>query len=114
MARRRFVQIQEDGEFKLVPFEEYRVKSRQHYVIPDIEPYRAITGDMAGKWISGRAAHRAFLRRNNLVEVGNEHAHMTKYQGKSHDNPTLRAEHIQRDEICRSLVKNLERLKARR
>jgi putative FmdB family regulatory protein len=39
---------------------------------PDIAPYQAVGGDMAGKYITSRKEHREFLKRNRLVEVGNE------------------------------------------
>lgn len=39
-------------------------------VIADIAPYRAVTGDRAGQEISSRRAHREFLKRNRLIEVG--------------------------------------------
>lgn len=42
------------------------------YVIPDIEPYKAMGGDMSGKHITSRRQHREFLKRNRFVEVGNE------------------------------------------
>lgn len=41
-------------------------------ISPDIAPYRAVGGDMAGKVITSRRAHREFLKRNGFVEVGNE------------------------------------------
>lgn len=44
-------------------------------VMGDIEPYQAIASDIAtGKppMITSRSQHRDYLRRNNLVEVGNE------------------------------------------
>lgn len=44
-------------------------------VIRDIEPYKAIGIDVASGTapvIGSRAEHRAYLRRNNYVEVGNE------------------------------------------
>jgi hypothetical protein len=40
--------------------------------IADIEPYVARTGDKAGKIIGSRKEHKAFLKRNKLVEFGNE------------------------------------------
>jgi hypothetical protein len=61
-------------------------KSPSHYVIPDIEPYKAVAGDMAGKWIKSRKEHRQFLQRNGFVEVGNEHRQFFEYGGKSRDN----------------------------
>lgn len=41
-------------------------------ITPDIQPYRAVAGDMAGKPITSRREHREYLKRNGLVEVGNE------------------------------------------
>lgn len=38
----------------------------------DIAPYVAVAGDMAGKPIGSRREHREYLKRNALVEVGNE------------------------------------------
>lgn len=43
-----------------------------HYAVPDIAPYQAVAGDMAGKHITSRREHREFLKRNGFVEVGNE------------------------------------------
>jgi hypothetical protein len=42
------------------------------FVMGDIKPYVAVAGDMAGKEISSRSQHRAFLKRNGFDEVGNE------------------------------------------
>ena len=41
-------------------------------VSPDISPYIAVAGDMAGKPITSRKQHREFLKRNRFTEVGNE------------------------------------------
>ncbi len=45
-------------------------------IIKDIDPYKAVAGDIAlnGKCppIMGRRQHREFLKRNAYVEVGNE------------------------------------------
>lgn len=41
-------------------------------VSPDIQPYKAVGGDMAGKHITSRKEHREFLKRNRFIEVGNE------------------------------------------
>ncbi len=38
----------------------------------DIAPYRAVSGDRAGQFITSRREHREFLKRNRFVEVGNE------------------------------------------
>lgn len=42
------------------------------YVQPDIAPYIAVAGDKFGQPITSRREHRAYLKRNKLVEVGNE------------------------------------------
>jgi hypothetical protein len=50
-------------------------------VIADIQPYRAVAVDVAtGKppVINSRSEHRAFLKRNGYVEVGNEMPDMSK------------------------------------
>ena len=41
-------------------------------ISPDIAPYRAVGGDMAGKYITSRREHREFLKRNGFVEVGTD------------------------------------------
>lgn len=41
-------------------------------VQPDIQPYMAVAGDMAGKYIKSRREHKEFLKRNRFNEVGNE------------------------------------------
>ncbi|KKB61544.1 hypothetical protein WM40_22655 [Robbsia andropogonis] len=45
------------------------------YIAPDIQPYQAVAVDVAtGKppVINSRSSHRAFLKRNGYVEVGND------------------------------------------
>lgn len=42
------------------------------YVTPDIAPYKAVAGDRAGQYITSRREHREYLKRNRLVEIGNE------------------------------------------
>jgi len=44
----------------------------------DITPYLATAGDMAGKPITSRNEHRQFLKRNRLVELGNESVRDTR------------------------------------
>ena len=63
------------------------------YVISDIEPYKAMGGDMAGKMITSRSAHREFLQRNGFIEVGNEHREFFEYGGKTRDNPFAERNH---------------------
>lgn len=87
--------------------------SQSHHVIPDIKPYKAVTGDMEGKWITSRREHREFLKRNNLIECGGEKAYMTRWGGMTPDNPNVQPEWKHEERICQSLVKNLERLRSR-
>jgi len=63
-------------------------KRRSHHIMPDIEPYRAVAGDMAGKWITSRSQEREYLKRNGFVQVGNEKEYFFKHNGKTPDNPT--------------------------
>ena len=70
--RRSWVQLQIDGEWKLVPKEEAHLHSSapaSPYVIPDIQPYRST---LTGELITTRSVHRAHLRQHSVVEVGNE------------------------------------------
>ena len=60
------------------------------YIQGDIEPYKALGGDMAGQWITSRSQHREFLKRNGFIEVGNEHRPFFEHGGKSADNPFAR------------------------
>jgi hypothetical protein len=65
-----------------------RVENKSARVFGDIEPYKAVGGDVAGQMITSRSHHREFLRRNNFIEVGTEKNYFFKHNGKSHDNPT--------------------------
>ena len=110
--RKRWIQI--DG--KLIPADEATYiseKPKTPYVFGDIEPYKAVTGDMQGKWITSRSQHKAFLKRNNLEEVGNEKSYFTKHGGMSPDNPNLLSEKQHEERVCQTLIKNLEQLKNR-
>lgn len=57
---------------KFVPAAKYY--AREHtsktglQVVPDIKPYKSVTGEIIG----GRKQHRDFLRAHGLAEVGNE------------------------------------------
>ena len=105
--------IQVDG--KLIPKDQYTAKSEgKLHIVGDIEPYQAVTGDMQGQWITSRKEHREFLKRNDLVEVGNEKAYFTRHGGMSPDNPNLVSERKHEEQVCRSLIKNLEQLKRQR
>ena len=108
-----------DREAKeLIPIDEWLAKygdrsNRSHYVQPDLEPYMAVAGDMAGKMIRSRREHREFLMRNNFEEVGNEKAYMTRNGGMSQDNPNLVPASKREEQICQSLNKIRHQLKSR-
>ena len=108
-----------DRETKtVIPLDKWLAKYAEpekdsRHIIGEFTPYQPVTGDMQGKWITSRRQHREFLRRNNLVEVGNEKSYMTRYGGMTADNPNLMSEQKHEERICRSLVKNLERLRSR-
>jgi hypothetical protein len=53
-----------------------RPKRTAPHVMGDIEPYHA-RGPEYGKLISSRSQHREYLRRHNLIEVGNEKDYIT-------------------------------------
>lgn len=57
-----------------------REVSKAPNVVADIEPYQAVGPD-AGRWITSRSQHRAYLREHNLIEVGNERKY---FDGNSH------------------------------
>ena len=40
------------------------------YSVPDIKPYQSV---VTGEVVGGRRQHREYLKRNNLVEIGNEY-----------------------------------------
>jgi len=50
------------------------------YIIGDIKPYQVV-GPEHGKWITSRSQHREYLRKHNLIEVGNERKY---FDGKPH------------------------------
>ena len=103
----------------MIPLNEWLAKygeqsTKAHYIQPDLEPYVAVSGDMAGKVIRSRREHREFLRRNNFEEVGNEKAYMMKHGGMSDDNPNAISDSKREEQICRSLSQHLDRLRNRR
>jgi hypothetical protein len=114
--RKRFRYDKETRE--VIPLDEWLLKYGEpvedsHHIIGEFKPYQPVTGDMEGQWITTRRQHREFLKRNNLVEVGNEKAYMTRYGGMTPDNPNLMSDEKREEQICRSLAKNLERLRSR-
>jgi len=48
-----------------------RADRKTPYIMGDIEPYETV-GPEPGTMITSRSHHREYLRRNNLIEVGNE------------------------------------------
>ena len=61
-------------------------------VQPDIAPYMAVTGDKAGQMIGSRRAHKEFLKRNRLVEVGDAPVRDTKTMKKTTSRREIREE----------------------
>ena len=70
MSKQTFIHV--DG--KLVEKSE---AMKYHYVniMSDIEPYQNMK-DFG--WIQSRSQHKEFLRKHNLIEVGNEQNHIFK------------------------------------
>jgi len=100
----------------VIPLDKWLRKNREpkgHYIIPDIKPYKAVTGDMQGKWITSRKQHREFLKRNDLIEVGNEKSYFTKYGGMTPDNPNLVSDTKREEEICRTLKETMHQLQSK-
>ena len=65
----RYIQDPKTG--KLIPASEYYADSRKTswQVMPDIQPY---ISQIDGHVVQSRSDHRAHLRINNCIEVGNE------------------------------------------
>jgi len=84
--KRTFVYL--DGEF----VERKRdSKGRYHYVMPDIAPYKSM---IDGRMITSRSEHRAHLRANNCIEVGNEDPAKHVRRESSKDTRLERLKHI--------------------
>ena len=111
--RKRWIQVRTENGPELVPADEYTGARKGPFVMGDIEPYKAITGDMEGKWITSRSKHKDYLRRNGLVEVGNEKTYFTKYGGMSPDNPNLVSDRKREEQICQNLTQNIQKLRSR-
>lgn len=60
-------------------------------IIKDIDPYKAMGGDVAlggnAPNIMSRREHREFMRRNNYVEIGNE-----KQEQRAHEDRSIEAD----------------------
>lgn len=78
--RKRFIQLR--GELvEVTPDYVPEPRANGILIIKDIEPYRAIAADKdTGKRpvINSRKQHREFLKRNDLVELGNEPLRLPK------------------------------------
>ena len=94
LGRKRYVvrRNQQTGELETVE-RKSTPRTKHLHIMPDLPPYKAVSGDMAGKEVSGRKQHREFLKRNGFMEVGNEHKAMTEHGGKSSDNPWVDGSH---------------------
>lgn len=83
-----------DTEYKkFIPYEEYirPVVNESTMVIGDLQPYKSMVD---GKMIEGRKQHREMLKRNHLIEIGNETKHLKPY-GQYEKVPGLKEKLIQ-------------------
>ena len=69
MSRKTYRYDQELG--KMVETTREQGASKAPAVWGDIKPYQVV-GPEYGKWITSRSKHREYLRKHNLIEVGNE------------------------------------------
>lgn len=80
-------------------------------VIKDIEGYTTAAGDIANNgervYINSRSEHKAFLRRNNYVEVGNDYDKRQVDEGKQRvsANTITRQERVERIKLVADLIK---------
>jgi hypothetical protein len=82
------------------------------YVQGDIAPYKAVAGDRAGQWITSRRAHKEFLKRNRLIEVGNEQPKSTAAMRTIHSEASRRELREQMRPVVREAVRRDKRRKA--
>jgi hypothetical protein len=70
--RKRY--IQDPKTLELVPADEYvRAEVDAPMVMPDIQPYRS---QIDGSIINSRSTHKAHLRANGCIEVGDQVHHL--------------------------------------
>ncbi len=74
MSVKKYRYDKNTGKMILVVDEKEARKSGP-YVIEDIKPYQVV-GPEYGKVITSRSKHREYLRKHNLIEVGNERAYV--------------------------------------
>lgn len=64
-------------------------------IIKDIDPYKAVGGDVAlggaAPAIMSRREHREFMRRNSYVEIGNEKQEQKPYEDRTIEADVRRA-----------------------
>lgn len=60
-----------DQETKKMIEKGQQTRTRLHTIIPDIKDYQVV-GPEFGKVISSRSKHREYLKRHNLVEIGDQ------------------------------------------
>jgi hypothetical protein len=82
------------------------------FVVPDIAPYKAVAGDRAGQWITSRRKHKEFLKRNKLIEIGNEKPKDTKLMRPIHTDKERREIREQMRPIVREALRNDRRRNA--
>jgi len=76
--RKRY--IQDPKTLELVPADEYvRTEVDAPMVMPDIQPYRS---QIDGSIINSRSTHKAHLRQNGCIEVGDQ-THYLKPKDKT-------------------------------
>ena len=73
--KRKFRYSQKLGKMVEVTYEE-RPERKSAYVMDDLKPYQVV-GPEYGKVIGSRSQHREYLRKHNLIEVGNERKYFT-------------------------------------
>lgn len=94
--RKRYVQKREDGKLVMVDATDWVAPPRKTpYVMTDLKDYMPVAGPEAQKFltrdpdrkmISGRKAHREYLKKNGLIEVGNEKKPFVEHSGKTREN----------------------------
>jgi hypothetical protein len=60
-----------DKDRKMMVEKDKAVSPQLHHVMPDIKDYQVV-GPEYGKVITSRSKHREYLKRHNLIEVGDQ------------------------------------------
>lgn len=99
------VEVRDGSNF----FEEDKPKGPT--IIKDIEGYKTVAGDIANNgervYIGSRSEHKAFLRRNNLIEVGNDYdkGQVDHNKPRKATNTITRQERVERIKLVADLIK---------